>query len=87
MSIGEEFPTLPGDLISAKKEMKAWENDDVRGDSGNGISIGEHALVTQVWFVDTQLRIRVVQNGQFRLYSCKARVFLRNWEIIGKAQS
>ena len=76
---------VPGDFVVAAHEMRAWVNEDVRGDSNVWIRQGEQATVVETWLVGNQRRVRVFRNNKFLLFSCKEHCVFRNWKLVTPA--
>lgn len=69
----------PGDLIIAKKPMKAWVNDRERGYDGFCVEPGTQALVVQVWLEGRQFRMRVLVKDHLVLFSHALHCVALNW--------
>lgn len=70
----------PGDMLVSLVPMRAWEDDDRRGESGAALPAGQNVLVVDAWEVGRQRRIRVVYDGRVVVFSCAQRVMDRNWK-------
>lgn len=71
----------PGDLAVSLVPMRAWEDDNRRGDDGLALAAGQHVLVIDTWLVGKQLRLRVVYDERVIVFSCPLRVVDRNWKV------
>jgi len=61
--------------------MRAWEDDERRGEHGLRLDAGQHVLVIDTWEVGKQLRVRVVYDERVTVFSCAMRVVDRNWKV------
>ena len=75
---GDGSLPCPGDLIVARRRLRAWASDQERGD---GITVEEGALglVLQRWREGSQLRLRVLINDAIVVFSHHARNVTLNW--------
>lgn len=69
----------PGDLIIARRSLKAWESDLERGADGQFVHDGDAGIVVQVWKVGRQVRIRVLIKDTLLLFSHADHVVWINW--------
>ena len=70
---------VAGCLLVALRPMRAWENDDVRGELGTVIMTGEQALLLATWLEGKQRRLRVVRDQRIFLFSCADHTVNKNW--------
>lgn len=71
----------PGDLIVALNDIRAWETDTKRGQSGNCIRKGECAMLIVSWPVGNQLRLKVLRDQRILHFSHPIYAVHRNWKI------
>ena len=69
----------PGDLVVARRSMRAWINDHERGDSGLCVGPGDRGVVVQVWFEGHKFRMRVLINDNLVLFSHARHCVALNW--------
>jgi len=81
-----ELTPLPGDLVVALKESRAWESELVRNLNGDVIQVGEIAMVLYTYDVGAQLRMHVLRNNRIMLFSCARRVWSQNWKIASRIE-
>ncbi len=75
---GRELPK-PGDLVVARRALKAWVNDRERGTDGLTIYAGDRAFVVQTWLEGQQFRLRVLLNDRLVLFSHALHCVALNW--------
>lgn len=69
----------PGDLIIARRMLKAWESDDERGGNGLVVNYGDTGVVVQVWRVGNQVRLRLLIKDVVVVFSHAHHVVWLNW--------
>lgn len=84
-SSDHKLDIVPGDIVAAVHEMRAWETDEKRGWSGHWIQQGDQAMVIQTWFVGNQRRVKVMCNNRFMLFSCGDHCVFKNWRMVTPA--
>jgi len=69
----------PGELVMARRTLKAWISDRERGNNGVVVTDGDKALVVQVWLEGRQFRLRVLFKDRLVLFSHALRCVPLNW--------
>jgi len=69
----------PGDLIIAKRQMRAWINQRERGRDGVKVEPGDSALMLQVWFEGRRFRMQVLVKDQIVMFSHALHCVALNW--------
>lgn len=69
----------PGDLVVARRSMRAWVNDRERGLDGLTVDAGDHGLVLQVWLEGRQCRLRLLVKDRMVLFSHALHCVALNW--------
>lgn len=86
MSIETLSPFKVGDLLVARKPMRAWVSDAERGTAGTVIVPGEQALVVETWLVGHHRRLRLLRKDRMLLFSCLDHTIFMNWALLSTTQ-
>lgn len=70
---------VPGDLVVARRPMRAWISDRERGDAGLQVEPGDRGIVVQVWEEGKKVRLRVLVGSHLVVFSHARHCVALNW--------
>lgn len=71
----------PGAMLTACVPMRAWQDDEKKGELGLVLPPGDNVLVVGSWSAGNNVRLRVIYAGRVVVFSCAQKNLGRNWKV------
>jgi hypothetical protein len=83
MAYDDRDPAI-GESVIARRPMRSWATDTMRGTSEEGLTIqgGQMGLVVRRMYVGKTLRLKLLIAGRVALFVCDKKNVRLNWKIV-----